>query len=75
MKYIYVGNLPKNITKQDICELFGLNSTSYIRDTFDIDFRINDKTRKFKGFALTSAPAHIADELINLDCIAYHDTC
>ena len=73
MEYIYVGNLPENITKQDICELFGLNSTSYLRDTFDIDFRINDKTRKFKGFALISPPAHLTDELIKLDCIAYHD--
>ena len=29
MKNIYAGNLPEDITKQDICELFGLNLTSY----------------------------------------------
>ena len=28
-----MGNLPEDITKQDICEPFGLNSTSYLRDT------------------------------------------
>ena len=30
MKNIFVGNLWEDITKQDICELFGLNSTSYL---------------------------------------------
>ena len=29
---IYVGNLPEDITKQDVCELFGFDSTSYLRD-------------------------------------------
>ena len=73
MNNIFVGNLPENINKQDICELFGLNSTSYLRDTCNIDFSINKKTGKFKGFAFIRAPAHITDELIKLDGIAYHD--
>ena len=64
VKNIYVGNLPEDITRQDICELFGLNSTSYLRDTCNIDFPINNKTEKFKGFAFIRAPAHITDELI-----------
>ena len=38
MKNIYVGNLPEDITKQDICELFRLNSKSYLRDACNIDF-------------------------------------
>ena len=73
MKNIYVGNLPKDTTKEDICQPFGVNSTSYLRDACNIDFPINNKTGKFKGFAFRRAPAHIADELIKLDCIAYHD--
>ena len=73
MKNIYVGNLPEDTNKQDICELFGLNSTPYLRDTFNIDFPTNNKTGKFKGFAFTRASAHITDELIKLDGIAYHD--
>ena len=72
MKDIYVGNLPEDVTKQDICELFGLNSTSYLRDTCNIEFPINNNTGKFKGFAFIRAPAHITDELIKLDGIAYH---
>ena len=68
MKNIYVGNL-----LEDICELFGLNSTSYLRDTCNIDFPINNKTAKFKSFAFIRAPALITNELIKLDGITYHD--
>ena len=64
VKNIYVGNLPEDITKQDICELFDLNSTPYLRDTCNIDFPINNRTEKFKGFAFIRTPAHITDELI-----------
>ena len=73
LKYIHVWNLPEDITKQDICELFGLNSTSYLRDTCNVDFPINNKTGKFKGFGFIRVPAHITDELIKLGGIAYHD--
>ena len=73
VKNKHVGNLPEYITKQDTCELFGLNSTSYLRDTCNIVFPINNKTEKFKGFAFIRAPAHITDELIKLDGIAYHN--
>ena len=66
MKNIYVGNLPDDITKQDICELSGLNSTSYLRDTCNIDFPMNNKTGKFKDFPFIRAP-------VKLDGIAYHD--
>ena len=66
-------NLTGDITKQDICELFGLNQTCYLRDTCNIDFPINNKTGKFKGFAFIRTPAHITDELIKLDGMAYHD--
>ena len=49
MKNIYVGNLSEDIIKQDICELFGLNSTSYLRDTCNVDFPLNKKTGKLKA--------------------------
>ena len=68
-----MGNLLEDITKQDICELFGLNSTSYLRETCNMDFSINNKTGIFKSFAFIRAPAHNTDELIKLDGIAHHD--
>ena len=73
MKSIYVGNLPEDTAKQDICELFGLNSTSYLRSTCNIEFPINNKPGNFKGFAFIMDPAHITDELIKLDGIASND--
>ena len=73
MKNVYVGNLIEDINKQDICELFGLSSTPYLQDTCNIDLPIYNKTGKFKGFSFIKAPAHITDELIKLDGIAYHD--
>ena len=65
-----MGNLLEDIIKQDICEIFGLNSTSYLQDTCNIDFPINNK---FKGFAFIRAPANVTDELIKLDGITCHD--
>ena len=56
-----------------ICELFGLNQTSYLQDTCSLDILMNSKTGKFKGFDSIRTPAHISDELIKIDVIAYHD--
>ena len=50
MKNIYVGNLPKDVTKQDIREFFGLNLTYYVRDTGNVNFPINNKTENLKAF-------------------------
>ena len=33
VKTLYVGNLSKNITDQDLIELFGLRTTNYLRNT------------------------------------------
>ena len=47
--------------------------TAYLRDACNIDFPINHKTGKFKGFAFTRAAAHSTGKLIKLDGIAHHD--
>ena len=36
VKNICMGNLPEDITKQDVCELYGSDTTSYLRDTCSI---------------------------------------
>ena len=66
MKNIYLGNLPEDINKQDIFELFGLNSTPYLRDTCNIDFPINNKTGKFRSFAFIRARHILQMNLSNL---------
>ena len=50
MKNTYVDNLPKDVTKQDIREFFGLNSTYYVRDTGNVNFPISNKTENLKAF-------------------------
>ena len=61
--------MSENIIKQDICELFGLNST----DTCNIDFPINKNTGKLKGLAFIRAPANTTDEVIKFNGITYYD--
>ena len=56
MKNVYVN------LWEDFCELFGLNST----DKCNIDFPINDKTKKPKGLAFIEAPAHTQMNLSHL---------
>ena len=48
---------------------FDFSLTSYIRDTWNIDFPMNNKTGNFEGFAFIRTPAHVTDELIKLDGI------
>ena len=73
MKNIYLGNLPDDTTKQDTCESFGLNSASYSQDACNVEFPVNKKTAKFKGFTFKRDPVYITDELIKPDGIAYPD--
>ena len=61
IKNVYVGNLLEDITKQDICELFGSNARPSLRDACKIDFPINNLTEKFKGFGFIMAPTLITD--------------
>lgn len=56
--------------KQDMWELFfDFSLTSYIRDTWNIDFLMNNMTGKFEGFAFIRTLAHVTDELIKFDGI------
>ena len=47
--------------------------TSYLRDTCNIDFPINNKTGKFKSFGFIRDLGHVSDELIKFDGMAYYD--
>ena len=64
LKNISVGNLPKDITQQDICELFHLNSTSYLQDIYNIHFPKNNKNGKFKVFVFIRALTHITEAVV-----------
>ena len=49
MKKIYVGNLNKDVTINDLKELFGLKTKRYLQEPCSIELPINEKTGKSRG--------------------------
>ena len=58
-KKLYVGNLNKDITEEDLNQLFGLKTTVYFRQTCIIEMPLDKNTGKSKGFAFLNVPQHI----------------
>ena len=75
MKKVYVGNLNKDFTRNDLNELFGLKTTRYLQDFCSIELRATEKTGKSRGFAFISCPDHVCNELIKLNGIDLLETC
>ena len=44
VKTLYVGNLNKNVTEQDLIEMFGLRKTNYLRSTCYVNLILCSKT-------------------------------
>ena len=65
-----MGNPLHDISKQDICERFGLNI--FFLDTCNIDFPRNNKKWKIYGVGFIWAPVQVADAFIKLDGIKYY---
>ena len=74
MRKIYVGNLNKNVTINDLNELFVLKTTRYLQEYCSIEFSMNEKTGNFRGFAFISCPDHVCNELIKLNRIDFLET-
>ena len=58
-KKLYVGNLNKDITEEDLNQLFGLKTTVYLRQTCITEILLYKNTRKSKGFAFLNVPQHV----------------
>ena len=48
---LYTANLNLGIKENDLVELFGLNTTKYLRETCSLNIPMNDKTGQSKGYA------------------------
>ena len=72
MSKLYIGNLNFCIKENDLVELFGLNTTKYLRETCSLNMPMNDKTGQSKGYAFVSAPKHVCDELLKLNEVKFH---
>ena len=69
---LYIGNLNLGIKENDLVELFGLNTTKYLRETCLLNMPMNDKTGQSKGYALLPAPKRVCDELLKLNEVNFH---
>ena len=72
-KTLYVGNLNKDITEEDLNQLFGLTTTVYLRQTCSIEMPLDKNTGKSKGFAFLNVPQHVYNELVKLNGIEFQN--
>ena len=63
--YVYIGNLNKNSSQEDITKLFDLGATPYL--LLENCFIEMPKGRKKRNYAFTTAPGHACHELIKLN--------
>ena len=59
--------MSKNVTEQDLIELFGLGTTNYLRNTCHVKLILCSKTNNSRGFAFVTGPGHVLNELIKLN--------
>ena len=71
-KRIYIGNLTKNSSEEDIAELFGLRTTPYLSENC---FSEMSTGRKNRNYAFITAPEHICNEPIKLNSVTFQDMC
>ena len=66
-----VGNLNKNITEQDLIELFGLRTTNYLQNTCHMKLILCSKTNSSHSFGYVTGPEHVLNKLVILNGIEF----
>ena len=64
--------MSKNSRKQDIHELFGLRTTSYLSENCFMEMHTG---RKNRNHAFRTAQEHVCNELIKLSGVTFQDMC
>ena len=59
------------VSKDDICHLFGLEATSYLRSSCWVELA-TDAGGKSKGYGFVSVPEHIAQQLVKFNGIDFY---
>ena len=72
-KKLYMGNLNKGITEEDLNQLFGLTATVYLRQTCSIEMPLDKNTGKSKRFAFLNVPQHVYNKLVKLNGIEFQN--
>ena len=66
---MYVGNLIKSISEEDLHGLFGLQNTTYLKEyCYE---KILSKSGFWRGFAFITAPDHVCTGLIKLNGVDF----
>ena len=73
VKTFYVGNLNKNVTEQDLIKLFGLRTTNYLWNTYNVKLILCSETNNSQGFAFVTGPEHVLNELVKLNGIEFQE--
>ena len=60
-KRIYIKNLRKNSSEQDMVEFFGLRKTSYLSENCFIEMPTGRKMGNFKTYTFISAAEHVCN--------------
>ena len=51
--------------------VFGLRTTNYHHDNWDVQIPVSEDTGKKRGFAYAKVPRHVSDELLKLHGIGF----
>ena len=70
LKTLYVGNLNKSISEEDLHEPFGLWNITYLKENCCVKVVLS-KSGLSRGFAFVTAPDHVCTELIKLNGIDF----
>ena len=62
-KRLYIGNMNRDVTEDELNNLLGLKSTKYLCRTCSIEMPMDKNTGMSKGFAFVTLPSHISDEV------------
>ena len=70
--FLNIGNLGSNVTTEDLTQLFGLGTTSFLQRTCSVELATCEKTGKSKNFAFVNVPEHVHSELMKLNGIEFY---
>ena len=70
-KFLYVGNLSPVVTEEDLNELFGFKTTSYLQKTCKVDLSVCPKTGNSRCLAHVTVPYHVYKEIIKINDVVF----
>jgi len=70
-KRLYIGNLAKNVTCEDLRQLFGLDKTAYLKSSCTCELRTKSSGES-QCFAFVTVPAHFSDSLLKLNQVEFY---